>query len=205
MKSLQNKFPFLRTELVTKFKESGIEQTFEKGTEIITDKQYIKFIPLVIEGLIKVSAKFEDKELLLYYIQPDQSCVMSFSSFIKQEPSKIVAVTESETKILLLPTEKITEWLKLYPELNTLFYQQYDLRYIELLNSLEDVLINKLDKRLYDYLKYKAELTNTQYLNLTHLQMANDLGTAREVVSRTLKKLELQEQITQDKEGIKIL
>ncbi len=205
MKSLKEKFPFLRSQLIEAFQTYGITKDFEQGIEIIRNQQYIKFIPIVLEGLVKVSARFNDKELLLYYIQPDQSCVMSFSSFIKQQPSKIFAVTEDKTKVLLLPSEKVAKWLNQYPELNTLFYQQYDLRYQELLNSLEHILVDKLDKRLYDYLKHKAKLTQIEYLKLTHNQIAEELGTAREVISRVLKKLSNQNLLLQSEKGIKII
>ena len=115
---------------------------------------------------------------------------MSFTAGLKNSTSKIFAVTEEDSKILLIPFHKIPQILKEYPEFNNLFYAEYDLRYSDLLGTLEDVLVNKLDKRLIDYLTNKAKFTNTKQLKLTHLEIAKELGTSREVVSRVIKKLE---------------
>ena len=96
-------------------------------------------------------------------------------------------------------------WLKSYPRLNDLFYQQYNLRYIDLLDTIHHVLLDKMDKRLYDFLKKKSILTKSESIKITHNQIANELGTVREVISRVMKKLEIEEKIKQEPSGIKIL
>jgi len=185
--------------------ESKTVKDFPKDTEILRDEQYVKVLPIVINGLIKVFSKFDEKELLLYYIQPEQSCVMSFSAALKNTPSKVFAITEEDSKILLIPVKNLPKWLGEYPELNELFYNQYDLRYSELLDTIHHLLIDKMDKRLFEYLKHKSELMNYESIKLTHGQIANELGTAREVISRVMKKLENEEKITQNSDGIRIL
>ncbi|WP_298766935.1 Crp/Fnr family transcriptional regulator [uncultured Polaribacter sp.] len=190
MEDIKKQLSFLKPALVAVLLENSTLANFEKGTKILRFEQYVKVLPIVISGLVKVFAKFEEKELLLYYIQPNQSCVMSFTAGLKNSTSKIFAVTEEESKILLIPFQKIPQLLKEYPEFNNLFYAEYDLRYSDLLGTLEDVLVNKLDKRLIDYLTNKAKFTNTKQLKLTHLEIAKELGTSREVVSRVIKKLE---------------
>ncbi len=195
----------LGPQLTNEILERSEIKDIPKGTEILREEQYVKVLPLVVEGLVKVFSRFEDRELLLYYIQPNQSCVMSFTAALKNEPSKVFATTEEDSKILLIPVGKLSIWLKNFPQLNHLFYEQFNLRYVDLLETIHHVLLDKMDKRLYDYLIQKANLTGTDVLKLTHGQIANELGTVREVISRVIKKLEIEDKLTQDSGFIKIL
>jgi len=176
-----------------------------KGTEILREGQYIKSVPLVISGLVKVFTRQDDKELLLYYIQPLESCVMSFSAGLKNEKSKVFAITEENSSILLIPSQKISHWINEYPTLNELFYSQYNLRYLDLLQTINHLLFDKLDKRLLSYLKEKVSLTGKNPLTISHREIANELGTAREVISRIVKKLEKENTVRQLKDSIQIL
>jgi len=205
MKETREQLAFLGPKLIEELLKYSTVKDFPKDTEILRDEQYVKVLPIVINGLIKVFSKFDEKELLLYYIQPEQSCVMSFSAALKNTPSKVFAITEEDSKILLIPVKNLPKWLGEYPELNELFYNQYDLRYSELLDTIHHLLIDKMDKRLFEYLKHKSELMNYESIKLTHGQIANELGTAREVISRVMKKLENEEKITQNSDGIRIL
>jgi len=198
-------FPQLNSELISKIAEAAAEKEIPKGTEILREGQYVSVVPIVLNGVIKVFKKYEERDLLLYYIKPNESCIMSFAAGLKNEPSNVYAQTEEDTTALLLPVEKIIGWIKHYPDLNSLFYQQYNLRYSELLETIQDVMFNKMDKRLYDYLREKIELLNTNPLKISHREIAGDLGTAREVVSRVMKKLENEGKVEQQVKGIKIL
>ncbi len=191
-------------ELTSAILASSEIQDIPKNIQILREMQYVKVIPIVLEGLVKVFTRHEDKELLLYYIKPNESCVMSFAASLKNEPSKVYAITEEDSKILLLPTDKIPEWVKKYPDINSLFYQQYNLRYSELLDTINHLLFNKLDVRLYNYLKEKAKLTNTNPLKISHRQIASELGTAREVITRVIKKLESEGKLIQHSSSIEI-
>lgn len=174
-------------------------------TEILREGQYVKVIPLVIEGLVKVFTKYEDKELLLYYIQTNESCVMSFTASLKNEPSKVYAITDENSKLLLLPVDKVAQWIGEFPDLNNLFFQQYNLRYSDLLETINQLLFDKMDKRLLDYLKEKVALTKKNPLKISHRQIASELGTAREVISRVMKKLEQEAKVKQLSTTIEIL
>ena len=180
----------LNPDLVEQINKTAIYQEIPKNTEILRQGQYVKVIPLVLEGLIKVFTRYEDRELLLYYIQPEESCIMSFSAGIENEPSTIYAETEEDTKALLLPVQEVSNWIKQYPGLNTLFFQQYKQRYYELLESIHHVLFNKMDKRLYDHLLTISEVKNQNPIRISHQQLADELGTVREVISRVMRKLE---------------
>jgi CRP/FNR family transcriptional regulator len=183
----------------------AVVETFPPKTELVREGQYVKYIPLVISGLVKVYTQFEDKELLLYYIQPEQSCIMSFSSCIHDDKSKIYAITEEETTVLLMPADKVLKWIRDYPSLNLLFYRQYDLRYNEMIDTIHHMLYHKLDKRLMDYLLGKVKVTGKNPIKISHREIANDLGTAREVISRLVKKLENQGQIIQHHDSIELI
>jgi CRP/FNR family transcriptional regulator len=174
-------------------------------TEILREGQYVKVIPLVLEGLVKVFTKYEDKELLLYYIQPNESCVMSFTASLKNEPSKVYAITDENCKLLLLPVDKVAQWIGEFPDLNNLFFQQYNLRYSDLLETINQLLFDKMDKPLLDYLKEKVALTKKNPLKISHRQIASELGTAREVISRVMKKLEQEAKVKQLNTTIEIL
>lgn len=196
---------FLGPELLEEVIRFSIIKDIPEDTEILSEGQYIRVIPIVIQGLIKVYSRYEDKELLLYYIEPFQSCIMSFSASLKNEPSRIYAVTEENTRALLLPVDKVSAWIKQFPGMNTLFYQQYNIRYAELLDTIKYLLYHKLDKRIMDYLVEKSRIKGEKILNIRHKQIANELGTAREVITRLLKKMEKEGKVRQVPEGIEIL
>lgn len=205
MKAEKEIFSQLSSELVNEIKNNGITKDVPADLEVMREGQYIKAIPFVLKGLVKVYTRYDDRELLLYYIKPGESCIMSFDACLQNKPSKVYASTEEESSILLLPVEKVFHWIKKYPELSTLFFLQYNSRYNELISMINQVLFEKLDKRLMEYLKAKLEVTQKNPINISHRKIANDLGTAREVVTRVLKKLESENKIQQEAGGIKIL
>ena len=198
-------FPRFHPDLIKEITTHGIIKELPAQTELLREGQYAKVIPFVIHGLVKVYSRYEDRELLLYYIEPAESCIISFSSGISQLPSRGYAITETDAKLLLLPVDKVQQWLKTYPALNTLFFKNYDARYLDMMNAVNHLLFDKMDTRILDYLKEKARIKATQILHITHKEIATDLGTAREVVSRILKKLEIENHITQEGRTIKIM
>jgi CRP/FNR family transcriptional regulator len=202
--SIETKFHYLGRELIKEIIDNSAIKDFAANTELIKEGQYIRHIPIVLQGLVKVFTQYEEKELLLYYIQPEQSCIMSFSSNLRNDLSRISAVTEEESTVLLMPSEKVTKWVIDYPKINLLFYQQYELRYSELLYTINRLLYYKLDKRLMEYLTEKVAVTGKNPIKISHKEIAHNLGTAREVVSRILKKLETQKLIKQHYDSIEI-
>jgi CRP/FNR family transcriptional regulator len=195
----------LHPDLRAEIEEHAILKEIPQGMEILREGQYIKVIPIVVEGLLKVYTRHEDKELLLYYIKPQESCIMSFSASMKNEPSQIFAVAEEDTTALLLPVERIIQWTRLFPDINQLFFQQYNLRYTELLTTIHHLLFDRMDKRILDFLANKSQLTGRNPIKISHRQIAAELGTAREVVSRLMKKLENEGKIKQEANMIEIL
>ena len=202
---INNVFKGLNSKLINEIKESGIIVDIAKNTEVMYEGQYVKAVPFVTKGLIKVFSRHDDKELLLYYIRPGESCIMSFDACMKNTPSKIYASTEENSSVLLLPVDRVLNWMREYPEMNSIFYQQYNIRYNELIHMVNELLFEKMDQRLYKYLIKKSEVAKRNPLKLSHRKIANDLGTAREVISRVIKKLETDGKIIQLASGIKII
>ena len=195
----------LNPQLEKEISENSNEVEVPKNTEVMREGQYVKAVPFVTKGLIKVFSRNEDKELLLYYIRPGESCIMSFDACLKNTPSKVYASAENNSSVLLLPADMVFEWMKKYPEMNSLFFQQYNARYNELIQMVNELLFEKMDQRLIKYLKRKIEMEKKKPVKISHRKIANDLGTAREVVTRILKKLEIEKKVVQDSGFIKIL
>lgn len=197
-------FPNLNQQLADEIVAKSSLVDIPDNIEVMREGQYVKAVPIVTSGLVRVYTRNEDKELLLYYIQPGESCIMSFDACLKNKPSKVYASTEKDSSILLMPTEHVFRWMKEYPEFNSLFFLQYNLRYNELLNVINQLIFEKMDARILEYLKAKMKLNSQNPLKISHRQIANDLGTAREVVSRVMKKLEHEGKVKQLGTEIKI-
>jgi CRP/FNR family transcriptional regulator len=129
-------------------------------------------------------------EILLYYITPGESCIMSFLGGIHNETSKIKVLVEEDAEILFIPVEKASEWVKKFPEWSDFIFKLYHKRFEELLTAVNAIAFQKLDMRLLQLLKQKAELYQSKEIKITHQQLADELGTAREAVSRVMKQME---------------
>jgi CRP/FNR family transcriptional regulator len=174
-----------------KLLEVGFIKTFLDGEIILNENAYIKAIPIVISGSVKVMRTDEDgREILLYYIKAGESCIMSFLGGMHQDTSKIKAVAEGNAEILFIPMDKIGGLLKDFPEWLDYIFKLYHKRFEELLEVVNAVAFKKMDERLLNFIQKKCELTNSKVLILTHEQIANELGTARVVISRLLKQME---------------
>ncbi len=173
-------------------------------TEILRESQYVKVLPIVVDGLVKVVSRFEDREMLLYYISASESCIMSFNAIINDSPSRVFARTEKDSKVLLIPVEKVRELVRKYAGFSEMFYRLYDKRYEDLMDTIHQILLNKMDERLYTHLLKKSEMSGEDRFKLSHTDIANELGTVREVISRVIKRLELEGKLSQDKGWIKI-
>jgi CRP/FNR family transcriptional regulator, anaerobic regulatory protein len=192
---LKQAIPFIEPDLLKEIKEVSIVKTFDAETPILNDGAYIKVIPIVISGQVKVYREIGERELLLYYIEPSQSCFMSVSACIMNEKSKVRAITEIETEIILIPTQYVTSWMNKYPKWVNFVMQLSNTRFEELLETIDDVSFGKLDTRLNNYLIQRITKINSTTLKITHQQIANELGTAREVISRLLKQLENEKRV----------
>jgi CRP/FNR family transcriptional regulator, anaerobic regulatory protein len=192
--------------LLEKLKKEGTIKTFAPDTVLIDDNDYIKFVPIVLSGSIKIFKLDEDgREMLLYYIKPGESCVMSILGATCNSTSKIKAVVEEEAQVLLLPVQKATDLIRENTQWIQFIIELYNRRFEELLSVVNAIAFQKVDVRLWELLKMKAKMFKTDELNVTHQQISEELGTAREVVSRLLKQLERDKKILLGRNKIKIL
>jgi CRP/FNR family transcriptional regulator len=178
-------------ELKKKLEEYGIEKTFQEGDVILRENAYPNSVPIVKNGAIRVLRTDEDgREILLYYIQSGEGCVMSFLGALHQDTSKLKAIAEEETEILFVPIEKVMALMKEYPEWLNYIFKLYHKRFEELLEVVNEVAFKKMDERILSFIQKRVELTNSKTITITHETLANELGTARVVVSRLLKQME---------------
>jgi CRP/FNR family transcriptional regulator len=179
--------PKIRERLLT----IGFAKEFAENEVILNENAYIKAIPLVTKGSIRVMRTDEDgRELLLYYIRSGETCIMSFLGGIHQDTSKVKAIAEEDTEILFIPIDKVSLLIKEFPEWLDYIFRLYHKRFEELLEVVNNVAFKKMDERLLDFIHKKSEVANSKTLHITHEQLANELGTARVVISRLLKVLE---------------
>lgn len=192
MESPELKQEFQSTpELLEKLYEYSMIKNYQAGDIIVDENSQIRSIPIVTKGAMKVVRTEEDgREILLYYIKAGESCIMSFLGGLHNETSKVKAEIEEDAEILFLPVTRVSEFIKDHPEWLDYIFKLYHKRFEELLGIINEIAFKKVDERLLNLLEKKAELTQSNTLNVTHEQLANELGTARVVVSRLLKQLE---------------
>ncbi|MDZ7646233.1 MAG: Crp/Fnr family transcriptional regulator [Cytophagales bacterium] len=184
----------------------GQLKKFPAGSVIQQEDSYIKAIPLVLNGSLKVMrTDINGHEILLYYITPGESCIMSFLGGIHNETSKVKAIVEEDAEILFIPVEKASEWVKKFPEWADFIFRLYHKRFEELLTAVNAIAFQKLDSRLLQLLKQKAELYRSKEIKITHQQLADELGTAREAVSRVMKQMENEGLVTLSRNKITLL
>ncbi|MGI9652709.1 Crp/Fnr family transcriptional regulator [Chryseobacterium sp. RLHN22] len=193
-------------ELVEKLYQYGITKTYQEGDIILDENSSIRSIPIVMKGMMKVIRTEEDgREILLYYIKAGESCIMSFLGGMHNEKSIVKAEVEEDTEILFLPIDKVSLFIKEYPEWLDYIFRLYHKRFEELLDIINAIAFKKVDERLLNLLQKKSELSNSTTIIITHEQLANELGTARVVVSRLLKQLEEEGKLKLGRNKIQLL
>ena len=193
-------------ELLQEIISIGEYKKVKEGTELIDVGSDIEFMPLIISGAIKILREDENgDELVLYFIEQGDTCAMTITCCIGQKKSKIRAVSEVETELLMIPIQKISEWMNKYKTWQMFILQSYHERMQELLEAIDTIAFLNMDERLLKYLKDKAMINRNEVIQVTHKEIANDLHTSRVVVSRLLKALEIKGEIKLQRNQIQIL
>jgi CRP/FNR family transcriptional regulator, anaerobic regulatory protein len=161
-----------------------------KGDILVREGQYLNFLPIVIEGLLRVYQENEDREILLYYVGPEQTCMMSLSSAYFDYYSTANGIAAEPTEILVLPAHLIAEWQLKYPSWNRFIIKTFKSRYDELLAAFGNVAFKPIHVRVKEYLFASQKKYNSSKVSISHQNLANELGTTRVVISRILKQLE---------------
>ena len=193
-------------ELLVEIKQHSILKKISEGEIIIDLGHKISFMPLIIEGAVKVLRENEqEQELLLYFIEPGDTCSMTTKCCLGSVISEIRAIAETDATILLIPVNQLTIWMSKYKDWQSFILQSYHERLMELLETIDSIAFLKMDERLIKFLRDKVKINNNEIVKTTHQELANDLNTSRVVVSRLLKKLENTGVIKMQRNEIKVL
>jgi CRP/FNR family transcriptional regulator len=163
-------------------------------------------IPLILSGAIKISR--EDKngdEIVLYFLERGDTCTITFGSGLNSVKSKVRGVAEKDSEVVLIPVEKLEEWMVKYKSWRNFVIDSYNIRLSEMLEAIDTLAFMKMDKRLYKYLTDKVKIMRSSTLNTTHQHIAQDLNTSRVVISRLLKQLENEKKIKLHRNKIEVL
>jgi CRP/FNR family transcriptional regulator len=207
MKTTINSFdaafePALQMEI----QQFGEVKYFSEGDVIMDYGKYIRMMPIIIKGTIKVYRMDETgNEILLYYLSSNESCSMAYSCCMEAKKSEVKAIAEDDGELIAIPHLKLEEWLCKYPSWKSYIMRSFNERFLELLKSIESIAFHKLDERLIAYLKEKQRHTGSSVIKASHHLIADELHTSRVVVSRLLKQLENDKKIILYRNEIKLL
>lgn len=203
---IKENFGFLfEKELLEEIEAVGNYKKVASGEALIEIGQYVKFMPLLLSGAIKVFRQDEQgDEYILYFLEKGDTCAMTLNCCLGQAKSQIKAVAEMETELLMIPVQKMEEWMT-YRSWRSFVFESYNTRLTEMLEAIDSLAFMNLDGRILKYLKDKVLINKTDTLPLTHQEIAEELNTSRVVVSRVLKKMEQDKIIQLHRNKIEVL
>lgn len=204
---IKNYFPTIHEPaLLEAINTVGIVRTFEEGSVIMDYGKYMKALPMLVKGCIKILREDkEGNELLLYYLNEGETCAMSLTCCMANQKSQIKAIAEEPVTMISIPVQYMDTWMKQYEGWRTFVMQTYSNRFNELLNTIDSIAFLKMDERLLQYLYNKVEHTHKHIFHITHQEIAREFNTSREVISRLLKQLEKKGKIELSRNKIKVL
>jgi len=206
MNLLHNFKDIFEPALLEEMLEVGELNSFKEGEIVMDYGKYIRMMPIVLKGTLKVLRMDESRnEILLYYLSSNESCSMAYSCCLEAKKSEIKAIAEDDVEILGIPHEKLDEWICKYPTWKNYIMRSFNDRFLELLKSIESIAFHKLDERLVAYLKEKQRHTGSSVIKASHYLIADELATSRVVISRLLKQLENNKRIILYRNEIKLL
>jgi len=194
---VKKKFPFFEEELRQAIAEEGMLKQVETGDALIEEAQFIRSFPILIEGLIRVTRMDESgNELLLYYLQPGEVCSVSLSCCMDRTRSKVRAIAEEDTSVIVLPVELLDSWITNFQTWKEFVMFSMRKRFDELLNTLDSIAFLKMDERLERFFRDRYRTTGYKTYSRSHQDIALALNTSREVISRLLKQMEKLEMVS---------
>jgi len=179
---------------------------FKAGQMIMDYGSYVRLVPMVVSGSVKVSRENgEGHEIFLYYLNAGETCAMSFTCCMMNKKSDIKTIAEDDTVLIGIPIKYMDEWMSKYQSWKNFVMLSYDNRLKELMQAIDSIAFKKMDERLLTYLEGRAEALNSKVISSTHQQIAYDLNASREAVSRLLKQLENQGEVKLGRNQIELL
>lgn len=199
-------FPDFEPDLLECLSQESTLKEIPAGTQIMRTGQFIRGTLLVLEGLIKVyRTGDEGEEFYMYHLAPGQACAMSMTCAIGQQNSQVSAKTSMDSVVLQIPIEKMDAWMAQYKSWYQFVVKTYRNRFDELLQTLDSIAFRQMDERIEFYLKRHSEQLGNRIITITHQEIAQELNSSREVVSRLLKKLAERGKIKMNRYHIEIL
>jgi CRP/FNR family transcriptional regulator len=188
---VKKRFPFFESGLRSAISEAGTYREFEAGQELIREDQYIKSFPIVLSGMIKVCRTDDSgNELLLYYLRPGEVCTVSLICCMDRTRSRVRAVAEEETTAIVVPVELLDSWMTSFQTWKEYVMRSMQMRFDELLNTLDSIAFLKMDERLEEFFIKRFSSTGSTIFEGSHQDVALALNSSREVISRLLKQME---------------
>ncbi len=192
--------------LLKEIEDKSITFSASAGQGLIKTNQIITVVPLMLSGILKVSRENEEgQELVLYYVKAGEGCAMTFSCGMMAQPSQVKGTAEEDLSMLCVPVTAMEEWMQKYPSWKKFVMGTIVNEYLEIIKNVDEVTFKKMDDRIVNFLKGKSKLSGSSLINLSHQQIADELGTNRVVVSRLLKKLENEKRLLLFRNQIKLL
>ncbi|WP_282123883.1 Crp/Fnr family transcriptional regulator [Algibacter mikhailovii] len=203
---LQEKYNHILDErLIKEIFEIGTFKTFKKDDIIIDINQPLQHIPLLLTGHIKILREDnEGNELLIYFLEAGETCTMSLTCCLGTTKSKIRAVAEEDSSLVMIPVENMQKWFNNNDSWRNFILEAYQTRFDEMLETIDNLAFMKMDERLYKYLYNKTILHNSKIIIVKHQDIAIDLHTSRVVISRLLKQLENKNKIKLSRNKIEV-
>ncbi len=199
-------FPLFDKSLISDIEVNAAIQQFKAGDVLMRTGQYIKNTILVTKGKIKIYREDEDGgEFFMYYLQPGQACAISMICATKAEKSQIMAKVEEDTEVIMLPLQLMDSWMMQHRSWYEFVIETYRSRFEEVLTVVDNIAFKGMDERLEFYLKRQQQSCGCNDIKVSHQEIANDLNTSREVISRLLKKMEQRNLIIMHRSHITIL
>ena len=199
-------FPEFEPELVELLEKNAIERNFHAGEVIMRTGQYIKSTVLVLSGRVKIYRQNDEGgEFLIYYLGPGEACAVSLICALQSQTSEITAKAVEDTEVLMLPVQLMDEMMSKFKSWSRFVIQSYRNRFDEMLAVIDNIAFRNMDERLEFYLKRCKTDTGKTVLNLTHQEIADDLNSSREVISRLLKKMEQLGRIKLNRNSIELV
>ena len=207
MNDIKTKFSSIfEKKLIDEIIAVGEIRSFKEGEIVMNYGKPVRFMPIIISGTLRVMRKDEEgREIILYYLSNNESCAMAYACCMEAKKSEIKAIAEDNVELIAIPHNKLDEWLVKYPSWKSYIFSSFTQRFNELLKSLESIAFQKFDERLIKYLKAKAKVTGKNAIQLSHKQIAEEMGTSRVVISRLLKQLENDKKLVLYRNEIKLL
>ena len=196
---------FTDANLLAEIKKFTRTKHLKPDEVLIAPGEKIFFVPIVQKGVLQIVRQGgEGKEIFLYHLYPGQTCAMAMNCCQSHQESMIKAIAEDDTDVLQIPVNILEDWFK-YPEWKAFVNHTYGSRFAELMDVIDLIAFHNMDKQVVHYLQERAKAANSKSIQITHQQIADELHTHREAISRLLRTMEQKKMLRLGRNSIELL